>query len=111
MQAVILINLSVIAAVIFYVNKKNSYPNQIFKPKTNTAAACIILSRFDFSRKNQVWRNAAEVFASGTNNGLPPQQMQGRTRYRMQFSDYTPVPFEIQKKLAEDYKLHARDEE
>ncbi len=36
---------------------------------------------------------------------------QGRARYRMQFSEYTPVPFEIQKKLAEDYKLHAHDEE
>jgi elongation factor G len=36
---------------------------------------------------------------------------QGRARFRLQFSEYTPVPFEIQKKLAEDYKLHAHDEE
>ena len=36
---------------------------------------------------------------------------QGRARFRLQFSEYTPVPFEIQKKLAEDYKMHAHDEE
>ncbi|CAN5627118.1 elongation factor G [soil metagenome] len=36
---------------------------------------------------------------------------QGRARFRMQFSDYTPVPYEIQKKLGDEYKMHAKEEE
>jgi elongation factor G len=36
---------------------------------------------------------------------------QGRAKFSMQFSEYANVPYEIQKKLAEDYKLRAQEEE
>lgn len=36
---------------------------------------------------------------------------QGRAKFSMEFSEYNTVPYEIQKKLADDYKLHAHDEE
>lgn len=35
---------------------------------------------------------------------------QGRARFRSYFHDYTAVPFEIQKKLIEDYSKHAKDD-
>ena len=36
---------------------------------------------------------------------------QGRARFSMQFHEYAPVPFELQKKLIEDYHKHAVEEE
>lgn len=35
---------------------------------------------------------------------------QGRAKFRMQFQDYTVVPFEVQKKLTEDYSKTAKEE-
>lgn len=36
---------------------------------------------------------------------------QGRARFHMRFSDYAPVPFDMQKKLVEEYHKHAVHEE
>jgi elongation factor G len=36
---------------------------------------------------------------------------QGRARFSMQFHEYAPVPFELQKKLIDDYHKHAVEEE
>ncbi len=36
---------------------------------------------------------------------------QGRARFSMQFHEYAPVPFELQKKLIEEYHKHAVEEE
>lgn len=36
---------------------------------------------------------------------------QGRAKFRLSFSDYANVPYEIQKSLHEEYVKHARDEE
>lgn len=36
---------------------------------------------------------------------------QGKAKFRMRFFEYQPVPFEIQKKLHEEYVKHAKDEE
>ena len=36
---------------------------------------------------------------------------QGRAKFSMAFDDYSPVPFEIQKQLNEEYQKHAKDEE
>ncbi|MES2774833.1 MAG: elongation factor G [Bacteroidota bacterium] len=36
---------------------------------------------------------------------------QGRAKFRMQFHEYASVPYELQKKLIDDYSRHDRDEE
>jgi elongation factor G len=36
---------------------------------------------------------------------------QGRAKFRMHFHEYAPVPFELQKKLNEDYLKQAKEEE
>jgi elongation factor G len=36
---------------------------------------------------------------------------QGRAKFRMHFQEYAAVPFEIQKKLSEDYLRSAKEEE
>lgn len=36
---------------------------------------------------------------------------QGRAKFRMHFQEYAPVPFELQKKLSEDYLRSAKEEE
>jgi elongation factor G len=36
---------------------------------------------------------------------------QGRAKFRLSFYEYANVPFEIQKKLSEDYQKVAKDEE
>jgi elongation factor G len=36
---------------------------------------------------------------------------QGRAKFRMHFQEYAPVPFDLQKKLNEDYLKHAKEEE
>lgn len=36
---------------------------------------------------------------------------QGRAKFRMRFSEYQPVPFDLQKKLHEEYVKHAKEEE
>jgi elongation factor G len=36
---------------------------------------------------------------------------QGKAKFRMRFHEYQPVPFDIQKKLHEEYAKHAKDEE
>lgn len=35
---------------------------------------------------------------------------QGRAKFNMQFFEYAPVPFELQKKLSEEYNKHAKEE-
>ena len=36
---------------------------------------------------------------------------QGRAKFKSGFLEYAPVPYEIQKKLAEEYLRHAKEEE
>jgi elongation factor G len=36
---------------------------------------------------------------------------QGRARFHMRFNAYAPVPFDMQKKLVEEYHKHAEKEE
>jgi elongation factor G len=36
---------------------------------------------------------------------------QGRAKFRLHFLEYAPVPYEIQKKLSEDYQKVAKEEE
>jgi elongation factor G len=35
---------------------------------------------------------------------------QGKARFTMRFSGYEPVPFEIQRKLIDDYAKHTKEE-
>jgi elongation factor G len=35
---------------------------------------------------------------------------QGRAKFRMSFDEYSPVPFELQKKLTEEYSRHVKEE-
>jgi elongation factor G len=35
----------------------------------------------------------------------------GRAKFSMKFREYTPVPYELQKTLIDEYKKHAREEE
>jgi elongation factor G len=35
---------------------------------------------------------------------------QGRAKFRMSFEEYSPVPFDLQRRLTEEYSKHAREE-
>jgi elongation factor G len=35
---------------------------------------------------------------------------QGRAKFRMNFDEYSPVPFDLQKKLAEEYNKNVKEE-